>query len=209
MNLEIYHTIRDRILFMEYQPGQLLNENVLADEFGVSRTPLRKVLYRLEWDKLVTIMPRAGAVVTQIEFQKLRDVFQVRINIEGLIGRLAAERISDDHLGQMQKIKEECKSLPAHDNIRELMDIDSQFRAVLSQATDNRILEEISDYLYNQTVRIWYMVFEKNNFLTEIEEEQKEIEKTIEVLSKRDPLEAERFRRDVIKNYVERIRSKF
>lgn len=209
MNLEIYHRIRDRILFLEYQPGDLLNENALADEFGVSRTPLRKVLYRLEWDKLVTIMPRAGAMVTLVEFQKLRDVFQVRINIEGLIGRLAAERISDDHLGQMQKIEEECKSLPAHGNIRELMNIDTQFRAVLSQATDNRILGEISDYLYNQTLRIWYMVFEKNNFLTEIEEEEKEIEKTIEVLSKRDPLEAERFRRDVINNYVERIRSKF
>jgi DNA-binding GntR family transcriptional regulator len=49
MNREIYRTIKDRILFLEYKPGQILNENTLAEEFGVSRTPLREVLSRLVW----------------------------------------------------------------------------------------------------------------------------------------------------------------
>ena len=209
MNFKIYKEIKNRILFMQYTPGQLLNEKVLADEFGVSRTPLREVLYRLEWDKLVTIMPRAGAIVTQIEFQKLRDVFQIRIAIEGLIGRLASERITDDQLREIRNIQEECKNLPADETIRQFMNIDIKFRKVLNNSADNPTLKEISDCLYNQTMRIWYMVFEKNNFSAEVEEEMKEIEKTIEVLSQKDPQKAEAFRRNVIINYMERVKDKF
>jgi len=170
---------------------------------------LREALSKLEWDKLVTIMPRAGAIVTPVEFQKMRDVFQVRINIEGLIGNLAAERITDNQLGQLQKIQAECKGLSARENIRELISKDIEFRETLNNSIENASLKEISDYLYNQTLRVWYMVFSRNNFSLEVEEEIKEIEKTIEVLSRRDPLKAEQFRRDVIVNYVERIKSKF
>ena len=209
MIFKIYKEIKNRILFMQYAPGQLLNEKVLADEFSVSRTPLREVLYRLEWDKLVTIMPRAGAIVTQIEFQKLRDVFQIRIAIEGLIGRLASERITDDQLTEIRNIQEECKNLPADETIRQFMNIDIKFRKVLNNSADNPTLKEISDCLYNQTMRIWYMVFEKNNFSAEVEEEMKEIEKTIEVLSQKDPQKAEAFRRNVIINYMERVKDKF
>jgi len=209
MKSEIYQKIKERILLLEYAPGEFINEKTLVDEFGISRTPLREVLFRLEWDKLVTIMPRAGALVTQIEFQKLRDVFQIRVAIEGLIGRLASERITDDQLREIRNIQEECKNLPADENIRQFMNIDIKFREVLNNSADNPTLKEISDYLYNQTMRVWYMVFEKNNFSTEVKEEMKEIEETIEVLSQKDPQKAEKFRRNVIINYVERVKNKF
>jgi DNA-binding GntR family transcriptional regulator len=209
MKSEIYQKIKERILLLEYAPGEFINEKTLVDEFGISRTPLREVLYRLEYEKLVSIMPRAGTMITLVEFQKLRDVFQVRVNIEGLIGSLAAERISNDQLREMQKIEEECKSLFADKNIKQLINVDIKFREVFNQAANNQILKEISDYLYNQTLRVWYIVFEKNNFSTEVEEEMKEIEKTVEVFSHRDPQEAETFRRNVIINYVERVKNKF
>jgi DNA-binding GntR family transcriptional regulator len=68
MNPDIYREIKRRILFLEYEPGQILNENVLAREFGVSRTPMREVLYRLSWEQLARIIARTGTMVTQIEF---------------------------------------------------------------------------------------------------------------------------------------------
>ena len=209
MKSEIYQKIKERILLLEYAPGEFINEKTLVDEFGISRTPLREVLYKLECDKLVSIVPRAGTMITLVEFQKLRDVFQVRVNIEGLLGSLAAERISNDQLREMQKIEEECKSLSADEDMRQLVNIDIKFREVLNSSANNQILKENSDYLYNLTLRVWYMVFEKNNFSAEVEEEMKEIEKTIKVLSHRDPQEAEKFRRNVIINYVERIKNKF
>lgn len=209
MYSKICETIRKRILFLEYQPGQILNEKALAEEFGVSRTPLREALSRLEWEKLVMIMPRAGSVVTSVEFQKLREVFQIRINLEGLFGKLAAEGISDDDLTEMKNIWEECKTLFSDRNQKQLVNIDIKFRKVLHSAAGNSILEEISDYLYNMTLRVWYLVFDKVDWATIVDEEMKEIEETIQVLSKRDPQEAEAFRRNVIIKYVERIKDKF
>ncbi|MBW2539794.1 MAG: GntR family transcriptional regulator [Deltaproteobacteria bacterium] len=66
MNHSVYSIIRDRILYLEYEPGKILNEKILAQEFGISRTPVRDVLNRLEWDQLVRIIPRTGSMVTEI-----------------------------------------------------------------------------------------------------------------------------------------------
>ncbi len=57
MNQNIYRKLRERIIFLEYEPGHILKEQVLAKEFGVSRTPLRTVLFRLEWEHLVKSCP--------------------------------------------------------------------------------------------------------------------------------------------------------
>ena len=75
---KIYRTLLERILYMQYAPGQILNETTLAEEFGTSRGPLRDVLKRLEWKKLVMTMPRLGTQVTEIDFQKIIQVFQIR-----------------------------------------------------------------------------------------------------------------------------------
>ncbi len=205
----IYRTIKERILSLEYPPRQILNEKALADEFGVSRTPLREVLSRLHQDKLVAIVPRAGTMVTPVEFQALRDVFQTRVEIEGLVGRLAAERVTNDQLQEMRKLQKECKRISAGNNPTRLVGIDIRFREVLTGAANNQILKEISDYLYNLTVRVWYLVFDKQNLPKEVEIEMNEIDQTIKVLTKRDPCEAQQFRRNVIINYVERVKHQF
>ncbi|MGD2125841.1 MAG: GntR family transcriptional regulator [Desulfobacteraceae bacterium] len=209
MNSEICETIRKRILFLEYEPGQILNEKALAKEFGVSRTPLREALSRLEWEKLVKILPRAGSVVTSVEFQKLRDVFQIRVSLEGLVARLAASLISEEDLTEMKNICEECKSLFEDRSPQQLLHIDIKFREVLNRAAGNPILKEISEYLYNMTFRVWYLVFDRVDWASLVEAEMREIEETITILSHRDPQEAEAFRRNVIINYVERIKNKF
>lgn len=206
MRLDIYSTIKRRILYLEYSPGQILNENVLAEEFGVSRTPVREALYKLEWEKLITIMPRTGAMITQVEFQKLRDVYQIRIIVEGLLGRLAAEKISKDQIQELENLKEQLRKAKAPE---ELIDTDMKFREVLNASANNSILKEISDYLYNLTLRVWYLVFDNNNLSGELQEGINEYEKMIEVLSKRDPQEAENLRQKIIIGYVERIKDRF
>ena len=70
MNEDIYRTLRERIIYLVYDPGQILKEQVLAKEFGVSRTPLRTVLFRLEWEHLVKILPRTGILVAELELNQ-------------------------------------------------------------------------------------------------------------------------------------------
>ena len=77
MNPEIYREIKRRILFMEYAPGQILNENVLAKEFGVSRTPMREALLRLELEGFVVIKPRSGIRVRRLTEQDIRNLYQM------------------------------------------------------------------------------------------------------------------------------------
>ena len=67
---ELYHTILNRILFLEYPPKYILKEEALAMEFGISRGPVREVLKRLEWEQLVETMPRTGTIITEIEYLK-------------------------------------------------------------------------------------------------------------------------------------------
>ena len=209
MNHEIYRIIKDRILFLEYKPGQILNEKTLAEEFGVSRTPLREVLSRLVWEQLARILPRTGTMITEIEFQKMMHVFQIRFEIEGLVGRLAAENVTDDHLDKIDKIRQECSQLLDRKNRKDLVNIDFKFRDVLYDAADNPVLRDISQYLYDLTLRLWYTTSERGDWVAEVNPLLDEIEQTHKALSRRDSQEAGKLRREFLIKHFARIRSKF
>ena len=209
MNHEIYRIIKDRILFLEYKPGQILNEKTLAEEFGVSRTPLREVLSRLVWAQLARILPRTGTMITEIEFQKMMHVFQIRFEIEGLVGRLAAENVTDDHLDKIDKIRQECSQLLDRKNRKDLVNIDFKFRDVLYDAADNPVLRDISQYLYDLTLRLWYIISDRGDWAEEVQPLLDEIKQTRKALSRRDPQEAGKLRREFLIKHFARIRRKF
>lgn len=209
MNHEIYRIIKDRILFLEYKPGQILNEKTLAEEFGVSRTPLREVLSRLVWEQLARILPRTGTMITEIEFQKMMHVFQIRFEIEGLVGRLAAENVTDDHLDKIDKIRQECSQLLDRKNRKDLVNIDFKFRDVLYDAADNPVLRDISQYLYHLTLRLWYIISDRGDWAEEVQPLLDEIKQTRKALSRRDPQEAGKLRREFLIKHFARIRRKF
>ena len=111
MNEKIYNTIKQRILRLHYEPGQSLNKKELADELGVSQTPIREIFLRLEWEKLVTIMPRVGIMVTKIDFQELKEVYRCRILIEGEVGKLVAKNITNAQLSEMRRLLDVCRRI--------------------------------------------------------------------------------------------------
>lgn len=205
MNQEIYDELKRRILFFEYSPGEMLNEKAIAAELGVSRTPIRESFLKLEWEKLVTIMPRAGIMVTKVEFLQTRDIFTIRVPLEGLIGKLAATKITTQHLSDLSKLRKKCEHIIDTSSHNDLIKIDLELRNILANAADNIPLQEMSDYLYYQTQRLWSLVFDRAVFDTFVEAEIGEIEKCLEIFSKGDPIEAEEFRKTVIINHIERI----
>lgn len=209
MKKDIYGEIKRRILFFEYQPGEMLNEKAIATEFGVSRTPVREVFLKLEWDKLVTIMPRAGIMVSKVEFQQLRDVFLIRIPLEGLIGRLAATQITSQQLTDLQNLKAKCAAILETSDREELVKVDLELRNILSQAANNQSLQEVSDHLYYQTQRLWSLIFDRTIFPAIVEAEIDEIDQTIKILSEGDPDKAEEFRRKIIINHMDRVKHFF
>lgn len=194
---------------MKYESAQVLDEKALAEEFGVSRTPVREVLLRLQYEKLLEIIPRGGIFVKKIDFQELKDVFLTRILVEGEVAKLATIHITQDQLREIEKIKEECEKMINNSNPEELIQIDINLRHVINRALNRPILGEISDYLYYQTLRIWYLVFNKTSFSVEMEQQVEEIEKTLEFLRSGDPKFAENCGREIVINYLNRISKYF
>jgi DNA-binding GntR family transcriptional regulator len=197
---------------MQYAPGEILNETTLAEEFGTSRGPLRDVLKRLEWKKLVVAMPRLGTQVTEIDFQKIIQVFQIRFDIEALAAKLACENASQEYIDRIQKLVDKLNSMPK-DGKRitgiKFIEIDFLFRDILYEAAHNPILREISDFLYHLTLRVHLLAFNKGDsgrliplFLNEMKEFQ-------EVFAKGDVEKAGQIRRRFLKEYLVDVKSLF
>lgn len=209
MNNEIYSLVRDRILSMEYKPGKILNEQKLAKEFGVSRTPLREALTKLEWEKLVRVLPRTGSMVTEIEFQKMVNVFQIRFELEDLAGRLATENVREEHLDQLLTLRQECEEMKDEIDHTALATIDKKLRKIVYNAAANDILTEISDFLYSLTQRLWSLMFKRGNWKGELKALIREMDLTHKAFAEGDPAKAGDTRRRLLDEHVQRIKGNF
>jgi DNA-binding GntR family transcriptional regulator len=208
-NVDIYRVIKERILFLEYPPGRMFNERALAEEFCVSRIPLRDVLKRIEWEHLIRILPRTGSIVTELELEKIVHAYQLRLEIEGMVARMAAEKISEEQLAHIDGIEEECRKLLDRKDIRELSRIDLRLRDILYGAAGNPLMREVSDFLYNITIRLWYFIYEKGDWKEETSAYLDEIIQTKRALAERDPSKAGETRRGCLAKHVERIKQRF
>jgi DNA-binding GntR family transcriptional regulator len=205
MNNGIYEKLKRRILYMEYEPGESLDENKIAKEFKVSRTPVREAVMRLEWERLVEVVPRGGVFVSRIEIQRLREVLNVRKNLEGQLARIAALNRKDHHIEALKKLKTICSNAKRFKEPKDLMDIDVQMRKTLYDATKSPILVQITDLLYCQTFRLWFMLFNKLGMERELQVQMKELDHFINVLSNQDADGAETIGVQLFDNYIERL----
>ncbi len=156
MNQDIYCTLRERIIFLAYDPGRILKEQALAEEFGVSRTPLRTVLFRLEWEHLLKILPRTGIQVAELELNTITHLFQARLELESVIGVMAAERFTRDHFDRLEQLTARCRDLMDHQNPEKLARLDMDLKRLFHDAAANPFLTEMSDRFYVLTFRLWY-----------------------------------------------------
>ena len=102
----VFKTLRQAILKGELEPGERLMEIQLAERLGVSRTPIREAIRKLELEGLVLMIPRKGAEVARIAENNLRDVLEVRRTLEELAVDLACQRMTEDELEELKKTQE-------------------------------------------------------------------------------------------------------
>ncbi|MFK5951957.1 MAG: GntR family transcriptional regulator [Desulfobacterium sp.] len=213
MNKKIYTVLKERILFLEYKPGQILNENVLAKEFGVSRTPMREILNRLEWEKLARVIARTGTMITEIEFQQMMNLYRARFEIEGLAGRLASEGFSKKHVQGIEKLRSACEVLEKNNDRekdkKKLVRLDHEYRAILYDAVNNPVVTELSQRLYEQTFRLWYITLDSGDWQNEISSVIQELGTVNAVLSSGNTQEAYDLRKSLLVDHFDRIKTKF
>lgn len=146
----VFHEIHEKILNGVYRDSVELREIALAEELGVSRTPVREALRQLELEGLVKIVPNKGAVVTAITKKDVKDIYIIRSMLEGLCARWATENITEEQLDEMEEIlllSEFYINKKKKEPTSQVVELDGKFHEVLYEASDSRIMKHLlSDF---------------------------------------------------------------
>ncbi len=200
---KIFKTLRDRIVFLEYPPGMALSEQELCKSFKVSRTPLREAIRRLEDVKLVTVIPRYGTYVSQIEINEARCAFEVKIKLEGLAGEVAAKRITPDKLRELGALVEKADVVLKESRHRDLIEIDTAFHEIIYQSTQNPILQDTLENLQSRCARLWNSALTESISTPEVIDQLREI---YLALDQRDSDKARSLLEEHVRYFIDQIK---
>jgi len=150
-----YVLILDKIIRAEMEPGSLIQEPVLMDSLGLGRTPIREALKRLQVEHFVTVSPRRGMFVTPIAIRDINHIYEVRMELEALVIRLAAERATPEQVYQLEVLVDE-ENLERLQTPYEIMDLDRKFHFLSYEASQNQFLQADLKRYYFMSQRIWY-----------------------------------------------------
>jgi len=143
---ELYHDIRRDIVRGTFRPGDLLRERELAAKYGVSKTPVREALSLLAQEEMVKAVPRAGYMVTQLTMRDVQEVYHLRLTLEPMAARLAAERITDEELQELER-------LTSASNPDEAVVFNHQFHLEVARASGNSRLAKMIEQLLDDMDR--------------------------------------------------------
>lgn len=149
----IYTKLKGRIIDLDYRPGQILNEKELVREFNTSRTPVREALLKLEQDDLVSIVPRKGTYVSQVDIRAARHAYEMKKDLEGLAAELAARRATREQIDRLLKTASEFRDLDNYFQYRKCIEKDRLFHHLTRLASGNPLLIQTLEKLSIITVR--------------------------------------------------------
>ena len=151
----MHAAIRTKICLLEYAPGMRLSEEALAAKFGVSRTPLRRVLARLEGEGLVKSVHGVGTFVTNVDVEELAQTYLLRLELAELTGKLNAVAPDADLWDEFRDMSTRSKALLKDTDAQRFAELNMDFYLTLLKLTANEPLREICERLYFRTSRIW------------------------------------------------------
>ena len=137
---KVFKYIKTQIITGHYNPGESLVESKLAEELGVSRTPIREAIRLLELEGLVETTPNKGAVVLGISAKDVEDIYAIRQLVEGLAARWAAERITPYEIKELQKILDLMEFYANRQDLEETANLDNKFHQLIYEASGSKIL---------------------------------------------------------------------
>lgn len=201
----IYKEIRDRICMLQYPPGMALKEKDLADEFGVSRTPIRGMLQRLEFEGLVSGEFGSNSIVTFVDIRSLKQVYALRLRLAEIVGELSSPRVQEEHLGALHSLLEECETMHDRYDPVQLARLYNAFHEVMLGLIGNQPLRQISDQLFHQTARVWLQILPELNWAEEVGNICDELRDVIDALQNNDMSRMATVRREHMSMLLHRI----
>ncbi|MEV4539201.1 GntR family transcriptional regulator [Asanoa sp. NPDC049518] len=145
---QVLAALRKGIISGDYPPGERLTEDRLAEDFGVSRNPVREALRVAEAEGFVVILPRRGAVVASPSSATIHDIFAVRERLEPLAARLAAERATPTDVTSLRAVLEQAREATEAQNLRRVAELNSALHLQILEISGNPWLASIAKALY-------------------------------------------------------------
>lgn len=200
---EVYELLKRKIVKMEYEPGDVLNEVELATKYNMSRTPIRKILSQLNTEKLITIIPRFGAQVAPIDFKHMKSVFEVTRILDPFAAKLSADRLTEGQIKELEDIIGRLKSYSIEKDYQTAIDDDEKFHTIIYNNCGNTCITEILHDLHNHTERLWHY---SEKYIPTMEIFYGTLEKILDAIKTKDYELIEIYSREHIDAFVENIK---
>jgi DNA-binding GntR family transcriptional regulator len=184
----VFEHLRNAILSGGLKPGERLMEVQLAEQLGVSRTPVREAIRKLELEGLVIMVARKGAYVADVSIKDILDVLEVRSVLEGLAASLAAERMTEEELEELELISYHFKKYIESGDVDGMIEKDREFHDRIFRSTRNPKLIQIAQGLQEQVHRFRMTYFAEYNKSKTLLSEHQAI---LEAISDRDATKAQ------------------
>ncbi|MGN0329223.1 MAG: GntR family transcriptional regulator [Lachnospira sp.] len=149
----VFNTLRQAILRGEMEPGERLMEIQLASKLGVSRTPIREAIRKLELEGLVVMIPRKGAEVAHITEKDMKDVLEVRSTLEELAVALACKNVTKERIDDLKTANRVFEASIVSKDVVDIVDADVSFHDIIYSMTNNQRLIQIINNLREQMYR--------------------------------------------------------
>ncbi len=194
---KVFTQLQNDILNGKYSTGDSLIETRLSEEMGVSRTPIREAIRQLELEGLVQSIPNKGAIVTGISAKDIEDIYIIRMMIEGLAARWAAENITDDELAELKETIELEEFYTLKNDTEHLLKFDSMFHEIIFKASKSRPLMHMLSTFHH------YLQSARNISISSPGRAQKALEEhkaILKAITERDSEMAEKLTTEHVKN---------
>ncbi|MGL5439546.1 MAG: GntR family transcriptional regulator [Filifactoraceae bacterium] len=200
---EVFEILKNRIVKLEYKAGMILNEVDLAEELNVSRTPIRSAFQKLVSANLISIVPRYGVQVSQIDFIKMKSLFELTRVLDPFATRLAAERISPDKLQELKSVHQKLLSYKIGTDYQKAIDEDENFHEIILSQCGNPWINQHLKELHYHTERLWHYC---ESYFNDMSIFTYTIGKIIEAIEEKDLDKAEKYAREHIDDFTQKIK---
>ena len=195
----VYEELKRQILIGEIAPGTRMMEVELADVMGVSRTPVREAIRKLEKEGLVTIEPRKGAYASNISIKDMVDVLEVRQGLEGMAAAIASGRITEIQKEELLGVIEKYRIAVDSENIEEIIRYDEAFHSLIISISGNKTLMQVFSTVQELALRFRYIYYDDFNRYESMPKEHQRIE---EAIFSGDAEKALQYRAEVEREYA-------
>ena len=203
LSKKVYRVLKKRIIEEDLKPGEKILEVNIAEQLGVSRTPIREALRELAAEGFVKMIPNQGMVVSNVSIEDIKEVLQIRILLEGFAASIAAKKINKGEIKKLEKLIEKMKIYISKDDVVAYSNLNGEFHNLILKVCGNKRFIKICANLSGSDHRFRIRALRDNS--ERLKYSLKEHQEIVDALKKKDSEQADRRSKEHIENVLKNI----